>query len=317
MTDVVLVTGAAGFAGSHLVDSLLADGAPVVGWYRPGSPPGTQSAARWLPVDILNRDDVARALASVPPGIVFHCAGSAHVGNSWRDSLTPLETNVLGTHYLIDEIRRARLSPRIVVTASALIYRSSTAALSEDAPIGPSSPYGLSKLAQEMTALNAASRDKLPIVVARPFNHAGPRQDPTYVTSSFARQIALAEVGRLAGPIAVGNLDTSRDVTDVRDTVRAYRALAERGSAGRVYNVCSGKAYSVRQLLDALVAQARGPIEVRPDPALFRPNDNPIVLGDPSRITNETGWRAQIPIEQTLGDLLEYWRERISDPRPS
>jgi GDP-4-dehydro-6-deoxy-D-mannose reductase len=317
MTDVVLVTGAAGFAGSHLVDSLLADGAAVVGWYRPGSPPGVQRAARWQPVDILNRDDVAQALASISPGVVFHCAGSAHVGNSWQDSLTPLETNVLGTHYLIDEIRRAGLSPRIVVTASALVYRPSAAALSEEAPLGPSSPYGLSKLAQEMTALGAASRDKLPIVVARPFNHAGPRQDPTYVTSSFARQIALAEAGRLGGPIAVGNVDTSRDVTDVRDTVRAYRALAERGSAGRAYNVCSGRAYSVRQLLDALVAQARIPIEVRPDPALFRPNDNPIVLGDPSRITRETGWRAEIPIERTLGDLLEYWRERIADTRPS
>ncbi|MGH9313930.1 MAG: GDP-mannose 4,6-dehydratase [Vicinamibacterales bacterium] len=312
MTEPVLVTGAAGFAGSHLVDALVADGATVVGWHRPGNPPGAQLSVRWVPVDILDREGVARALTAAAPSVIFHCAGSAHVGSSWQDSLTPLETNVLGTHHLLDGMRRAGLRSRVVVTGSALVYQSSTAALSEDAPLAPSSPYGLSKLAQEMTALGAAARDGLPVVVARPFNHAGPRQDPSYATAGFARKIALAEAGRAPCGIAVGNLDASRDLTDVRDTVRAYRALAERGAPGRVYNVCRGQAYSVRELLGGLIALARVPLDVRPDPALFRPNDNPIVLGDPSRITRETGWRAAIPIERTLGDLLEYWRQRVA-----
>jgi GDP-4-dehydro-6-deoxy-D-mannose reductase len=316
MIDSVLVTGAAGFAGSHLVDALAADNADIVGWYRPGGRPGPQRAVRWAPVDILDRDGVARGLAAARPSVVFHCAGMAHVGGSWRDSLTPLETNALGTHYLLDAIRRSGLSPRVVVTGSALVYRLSTSALSEDAPLGPSSPYALSKLAQEMTAL-AAAREGSPVVVARPFNHAGPRQDPSYVTASFARQIALAETGRGPETIVVGNLEARRDLTDVRDTVRAYRALAERGTAGRVYNVCSGQAYAVRELLDRLMSLARVRLDVHTDPALFRPNDNPIVLGDPTRISHDTGWRPTIPIERTLGDLLEYWRERIAEDRRS
>jgi GDP-4-dehydro-6-deoxy-D-mannose reductase len=313
MTDSVLVTGAAGFAGSHLVDALLADGATVVGWHRPGSRPGAQPTVRWAPVDILDRDAVARGLAAAQPDVVIHCAGSAHVGSSWRDSLTPLETNVLGTHFLLDAMRRAGRPARVVVTGSALVYRPSTLALSEDAPVGPSSPYGLSKLAQEMAALGAAAHDGIPVVVARPFNHAGPRQDPSYVTASFARQIALAEAGRGPLAIVVGNLEARRDLTDVRDTVRAYCGLAARGAPGRVYNVCGGQAYSVRELLERLIALARVRLDVRPDPTLLRPDDNPIVLGDPSRIMRETGWRATITIERTLGDLLQYWRERIAD----
>jgi GDP-4-dehydro-6-deoxy-D-mannose reductase len=316
MTDSVLVTGAAGFAGSHLVDALVADDVDVVGWHRPGSRPGSQSSVRWVPVDILDRDAVARALTAAKPTAVFHCAGVAHVGGSWRDSLTPLETNALGTHYLLDSIRRAGLSPRVVVTGSALVYRPSATALSEDAPLGPSSPYGLSKLAQEMAAL-AAAREGLPAVVARPFNHTGPRQDPSFATASFARQIALAEAGLGPEAIVVGNLEARRDLMDVRDTVRAYRALAERGTPGRVYNVCGGQAYPVRELLERLLTLARVRLDVRLDPALFRPNDNPIVLGDSSRIIQETGWRPTIPIEQTLGDLLDYWRERVVEDRRS
>jgi GDP-4-dehydro-6-deoxy-D-mannose reductase len=313
MTDSVLVTGAAGFAGSHLVDALVTDGATVTGWYRPGGRPGVQPTVRWAPVDILDRDAVARGLTAAQPDVVIHCAGSAHVGSSWRDSLTPLETNVLGTHFLLDAMRRAGRPARVVVTGSALVYRPSTLALSEDAPVGPSSPYGLSKLAQEMAALGAAAHDGIPVVVARPFNHAGPRQDPSYVTASFARQIALAEAGRGPLAIVVGNLEARRDLTDVRDTVRAYCGLAARGAPGRVYNVCGGQAYSVRELLERLIALARVRLDVRPDPTLLRPDDNPIVLGDPSRIMRETGWRATITIERTLGDLLQYWRERIAD----
>ena len=270
MTDSVLVTGAAGFAGSHLVDALLADGATVVGWHRPGSRPGIQPTVRWAPVDILDWDAVARGLAAAQPDVVFHCAGSAHVGSSWRDSLTPLETNVLGTHFLLDAMRRAGRPARVVVTGSALVYRVSTEALSEDAPVGPSSPYGISKLAQEMAALRAAADDGIPVVVARPFNHAGPRQDPSYVTASFARQIALAEAGRGPGVIVVGNLEARRDLTDVRDTVRAYRALAQRGVPGRVYNVCGGQAYS-----DPGAARASACARARPARRTSRPDAPP------------------------------------------
>jgi GDP-4-dehydro-6-deoxy-D-mannose reductase len=324
MIDPVLVTGAAGFAGSHLVEALVADGVRVIAWHRPGAvPPGLRHAeaapvvqgggarVAWTPVDVLDRDAVAAALAEARPAAIFHCAGSAHVGSSWQDSLTPLETNALGTHHLFDGVRRAGLRCRVVVACSALVYRPSLEALDEEAPLAPSNPYGLSKLAQEMLSIRAAAAGGLDVVVARAFNHAGPRQDPSYATAGFARQIALAEADRAAPLIEVGNLDARRDITDVRDTVHAYRALAARGAAGRPYNVCCGRAYAVRELLDRLLAGARVRLQVRVDETRLRPHDIPVLLGDPSRIARETGWQAEIPIERTLRDLLEYWRRRV------
>jgi GDP-4-dehydro-6-deoxy-D-mannose reductase len=148
------------------------------------------------------------------------------------------------------------------------------------------------------------------VLVARAFNHAGPRQDPWFVASGFARRIADIEAGRWAPELSVGNLDARRDLTDVRDTVRAYRLIAERGVPGRPYNVCSGRAVSIRDLLDLMLARARMPIAVKVDPARYRPNDVPLVLGDPERIRQELGWTAEIPLEQTVDDVLQYWRSR-------
>lgn len=310
MIEPVLVTGAAGFAGSHLTESLVADGVRVIGWRRPGREAPLDPRVEWMAVDVLDRDRVAAALAEARPSTIVHCAGSARVGSSWQDSLTPLETNALGTHHLLDGVRRAGLRCRVVVVGSALVYRPALDPLDEAAPLGPTSPYGLSKLAQEMVALRAAA-DGLDVVVARAFNHAGPRQDPSYATASFARQIALAEAERGTPVIDVGNLDARRDITDVRDTVRAYRMLAARGALDGPFNVCCGRAYSVGELLERLLAVAQVPLQIRVDETRLRPHDQPVLVGDPSRIARETGWRAEIPIERTLADLLEYWRRRV------
>jgi GDP-4-dehydro-6-deoxy-D-mannose reductase len=240
---------------------------------------------------------------------VYHCAAIAHVGESWSNPARALRVNVLGTHHVLEGMREAGLRSPVLVTGSALVYRPSRGLLREDDPIGPSDPYGVSKLAQEM--LSVGSSD-IPVFVVRPFNHAGPGQSPTYVTSSFARQIAEIEAGRSAPVLRVGNLDARRDITDVRDTVRAYRLVVKRGQPGRPYNVCSGKAYKVRDLLDALVGLSRASIDVEVDPARLRPTDNPVIVGDPSRIAAETGWIPEIPIERTLDDLLNYWRRQIA-----
>src|SRR5258705_5091068 len=146
------------------------------------------------------------------------------------------------------------------------------------------------------------------VLIARAFNHFGPRQDPHFVASGFARRIADIEAGRWAAEISVGNLDARRDLTDVRDTVRAYQLILERGQPGRPYNICSGRAISIRELLDRMIARARVPVEVKVDPARYRPNDTPLLVGDPGRLQRELGWTAEIPIERTLDDLLEYWR---------
>jgi GDP-4-dehydro-6-deoxy-D-mannose reductase len=306
-----LVTGGNGFAGGHLLDALAASDAPVVAWHGPESPVPADGRVRWLTVDLRDRGAVKAALGSSRPARVFHCAGIARVAESWREATATLELNALGTHHLLDAARDLGLDARIVIPGSGLVYRASTEAHSEDDPVEPATPYGLSKLAQELVAL-AAAEDGLAVVVARAFNHIGPRQSPGFVTASFARQIALAEAGLADPVIQVGNLDARRDVTDVRDVVRAYLALAENGRAGRIYNVCSGTAPPMCDLLDGLIALARVHVEVRTDDARLRPSDTPVVLGSPARIRQEVGWAPAIPLDRSLEDLLEYWRVRVA-----
>jgi len=307
--NVPLVTGASGFAGSHLVEQLLLSHERVAGWAN-SRPPGFDGDGRvhWQHVDVLDRAQVRRAIRDLQPSIIFHCAGLPHVAESWANSGRPLQVNALGTHHLLDAVREFTPHARVIVAGSALVYRQSDAALTEESAVGPNDPYGLSKLAQEMVALRAETQ----VVATRPFNHIGPRQQSSFATSSFARQIAEIEAGRRAPIMLVGNLDSRRDLTDVRDTVRAYEALASRGTAGRIYNICSGTAHRVGDVLDRLVALARVQLAVQQDAARMRPSDNPVVLGDPSRLTADTGWTPQIPIDRTLEDLLAWWRMQLA-----
>ena len=303
-----LVTGAAGFAGSHLLDLLGRNGERVVAWHRPGgAPPSTWPRVVWQAVDITDAESVFQAIASIRPDVIYHCAAEAHVGRSFGHSTSTFRINVMGTHHIVQALRQADVRARFVVPSSATVYASSTEPLSEEHALGPHSPYALSKLAQEMTALHARG-DGLHVSIARSFNHVGPRQDPFFAASGWARRIADIEAGRWQPEISVGNLDARRDIHDVRDTVRAYQSIAGRGADGRVYNVCSGRAIQIGALLDTLLARARVAIKVRIDPARYRPNDVPLLLGDPNRLQTELGWLPEIPLDQTLDDLLSYWR---------
>jgi GDP-4-dehydro-6-deoxy-D-mannose reductase len=306
-----LVTGAAGFAGSHLLDLLAGKDARVVALRKPGI--GAEVAAgypavAWMEIDLLDRDAMRRVVGESAPDIVYHLAGAPHVGQSWSAATDTLAINVMGTHGLFEALRLEGVPSRVVVPSSAYVYRPADRALNEDDPIEATNPYAISKVATELAAAHAARLDGIHAVVARSFNHIGPRQDPSFFASGVARQVALIEAGRLEPVIRVGNLESRRDLTDVRDTVRAYQALAERGAPGCAYNVCSGQAYRMRDLLDAVVAQARVAVAVQPDPDRFRPNDTPLLLGDRSRIKEATGWEPRVPIEETLRDLLDYWR---------
>ena len=310
MARVVLVTGAAGFAGSHLLDLLTTDASSSlepVGWHRPGGRPPRQQATRSEAVDLLDRPAVLAAIARLRPAIVYHCAGAAHVGRAWEHTEATFASNVRGTHHLLDGLQRSSVEARVMIPSSALVYQSANEALTENHPLVPSGPYGLSKLAQEMLAGHTGS-GRVQVAIARSFNHFGPRQDPSFSTSGFARQIAAIEAGLQPPEISVGNLDARRDLTDVSDTVRAYRLIAERGRDGRAYNVCSGRAPAIREVLDMLIARARVPVRVRIDPDRFRPNDVPLLLGDPTRIREELGWQPEVPIDRTLDDILNYWR---------
>ena len=310
MTALPLVTGATGFAGGHLLDQLSKQG-PLHAWSNPAgrhaARSGESNGISWRAVDLLDRDAVRRAIGEVRPAVIYHCAGVADVHGSWQSPGRVLRVNVMATHNVA--IAAAEAGVGVLITSSALVYRPSVGALDEEHAIGPTTPYGVSKVAQEMAALESGA----PILLARPFNPAGPHQEDAYVTSAFAHQIARIEAGRDEPVLRVGNLDSRRDITDVRDTVRGYRAIVASGAPGRPYNVCRGTAYRVGDLLDILLSLARVQVRIEQDPARLRPSDNPIVLGDRRRIAAETGWVPEIPIEQTLADLLDDWRRRVAE----
>jgi GDP-4-dehydro-6-deoxy-D-mannose reductase len=306
----VLVTGAAGFVGSHLLELLEHDDDWILAWLRPGTDPLVLGQrVGWLAVEMQDREAVRAAIAQTRPDAIYHLAGIPHVGDSWKHTHETFAGNVLATHYLFDALRASGLRPRVVVTSSATVYEPSTRALKETDTIRPNSPYGTSKLAQEMLTRRAWEDDGIPGVIARSFNHVGTRQSPSFVAPSLAKQIAEIEAGTRPPRLTMGNMASQRDVMDVRDTVRAYRAMMQSGKPGETYNVCSGTPMAIRSLVDLFVRKSRVKVEVVQDPALFRPNDTPVVLGDLSRLRADTGWSPEIPLEKTVDDLLEYWRE--------
>lgn len=294
----VLVTGARGFAGRYLVELLTSTGDAVTGWGRED-------------VDLLDGAAVERGIAELRPSVIYHCAGVSHAGHSFANARETLAANVMGTHHLLDALRRARLTSKVLIPSSSLVYRHSGAPLTEEASLLPATPYAVSKLAQESLGRRSTREDGQLIFIARSFNHTGPRQHHSFAAPGFARQIALIEQGRMPAEISVGNLDASRDLHDVRDTARAYRAIIDNGRPGEVYNVCSGTAFKIRDVLDRLIAMSRVPTTVRIDPARYRENDNPVLVGSPAKIGREVGWKPSIPLGTTLTDLLDYWRQEV------
>jgi GDP-4-dehydro-6-deoxy-D-mannose reductase len=315
VNGVVLITGAGGFAGGHLLQ-LLSGRDDLVAWTRSGPDPEFAPLARWQQVDLLDRDRVRALISDLRPAAVFHLAGSPHVAESFRDTAATYANNVLGTHHLFDALRRAGVRSRVLLTGSAAVYAYSEAPLTEESPIAPASPYAVSKLAQEQLGLRALSEDGLDVIITRPFNHTGPRQAASFMAPTVARQIALIERGRLEPILRIGNTSAMRDLSDVRDVVRAYDALMRAGIPGMVYNVASGVARSVQQILDALIARAKTPVRVEVDPSRLRATDNPVLVGDATRLRQATGWQPQVPFAKTMGDLLEYWRGRESQSIP-
>ena len=306
----VLVTGAAGFVGSHLIELLEQEQAHVVAWLRPNTEPlFAGSRVIWHAIEMLDREAVAAAIATFQPSEVYHLAGLPHVGDSWAHVHETFAGNVLGTRYLFDGLRRAQLKPRVLITSTAFVYAPQERALTEQDVVRPNSPYGTSKLAQEMVARHAWADDGIPALIARAFNHVGPRQAPSFVASSIAKQVAEIEGGPKPAKLMMGNLESQRDIMDVRDTVRAYRSMMASATPGIPYNVCAGNAVRIRDLVDLITSKARVPITIEQDPARFRQIDTPLVLGDFGQLHRDTGWSPAVPLEQTIDDLLSYWRQ--------
>ncbi|MGQ0433447.1 MAG: GDP-mannose 4,6-dehydratase [Microthrixaceae bacterium] len=297
-----VVTGGLGFVGRHLVAHLRAAGDDVTTLDRHGD----------HPVDILDGPALADAIRGVAPDAVYHLAGLAHVGDSWLDPVGFFRINAEGTLNVLRACEGAQVH-RVLAVASADVYGVVTEddlPLTEASPLRPTSPYAASKVAADALALQAHLGHGLGAIRVRPFNHLGPGQSEAFVAPALAARIARAERDGLDS-IAVGNLSARRDLTDVRDVVRAYRLLVESGEPGEVYNVCSGKDVAIQDLADQLVAMAHRPMSLSPDPSLLRPIDLPVLRGDASKLQAATGWSPQLTTAQTLADLLDDMRERV------
>lgn len=265
----------------------------------------------WFEVDLLDRAAVTAGLQRSAPEVVYHLAGAAHVAHSWSHTRETFEANVLGTHHLLDAVRTLALRARILISGSAAVYASKATAITEEDPLAPASPYAVSKLAQEMGGIRAWQDDGIEVLLARAFNHIGPRQAPEYVATSIARQIAMIEAGRAEPVLSLGNLEAERDLSDVRDIVRAYHAMVAGAQPGIPYNVCSGRGVVISALLEMLLDRVTVPIRLEQDPARFRPNDTPRVVGSHARLTSDTGWQPGYSLERTLDDLLSFWRQTV------
>ncbi len=302
-----VVTGGLGFVGRHLIAHLEAAGDEVTTLDHHGD----------NPVDILDGPSIAAAIARVAPDAVYHLAGWADVGASWGDPVNVFRVNAEGTLHVLRACEAAAVN-RVLAVASADVYgvvTESDLPLTETSALRPTSPYAASKAAADALALQAHLGHGLGVVRARPFNHLGPGQSEQFVAPALAARIARAERDG-AHTIAVGNLSARRDMTDVRDVVRAYRLLIEHGEPGEVYNVCSGRDIAIQELADRLVSMATHQVTLRPDLSLLRPIDLPVLRGDPTRLHGATGWAPDLTIDQTLADLLDDMRTRVRSEIP-
>ncbi|HEV8308743.1 MAG TPA: GDP-mannose 4,6-dehydratase [Methylomirabilota bacterium] len=315
----VLITGVTGFVGSHLADYLVARGdVEVYGIHRWRSRMDNVEHLRGrielVECDLRDAAAARRMMATLRPDRIFHLAAQSYVPTSWLAPAETLTGNVIAQLNLFEAVREERFATQFHIAGSSEEYgfvRPDEIPIREENPLRPLSPYAVSKVAQDYLAYQYWMSYGLHAVRTRGFNHTGPRRGEVFVTSNFARQIAEIEKGLREPIVWVGNLEAIRDFTDVRDMVQAYWLALERGEPGEVYNICSGRGYAVRNVLDILLDVAHVKVEVREDPTRLRPSDVEVLLGDCTRFRRISGWEPTIPFEVTLKDLLEYWRQRV------
>lgn len=309
MSQTALVTGANGFIGRYLLRSLSDSGHKVVGWRRAAAAhPQADAAITWRDVDVRDPAIVEREIAERPPDVIFHCAGMADPKEANLDPAAALKANALGTLTLLQSVRAHAPAARIVVASSAYVYPVSDEALDETTPCRPDSGYGHSKLGQEVVAKFFAESYGVRVMLARTFNGYGPGQSAGYVISDFTSKVASLE-REGGGTLTTGNLDHIRDFLHIRDLVSAYETLAERGTAGEAYNVCSGEATPIRHLIDILKALSARPFEAVPSKKPDRrASDRRVLLGDSSKL-KALGWSPRHSLHDGLAETLKSWRD--------
>ncbi|MEK7577161.1 MAG: GDP-mannose 4,6-dehydratase [Patescibacteria group bacterium] len=315
----VLITGVTGFVGSHLAEYLLTQkDIELYGLYRHRSKTDhiehIKDKIKLVDADLMDSHSLYATISEMKPDVIYHLAAQSFVPTSWGSPAITLEVNIVGSANLFEAVKQAGINPVIQIACSSEEYGMvfpSEVPIKETNPLRPLSPYAVSKVAMDYLGYQYFESYKLKIVRTRGFNHTGPRRGETFAESTFSKQIALIEKGKQEPVISVGNLDAERDYTDVRDMVRAYTLAVEKCDAGQVYNICTGKAFKIKTVLDMLLSFSTVKVQIKQDPARMRPSDVPILIGDNSMFVDKTGWQPEIPFEKTLKDLLEYWRARV------
>ncbi len=320
----VLITGIDGFVGSHMAEFLLRQqGVEVHGTVFD---PAQSQLIRHLKdrlvlhrADILDGAAIERLVGSVSPDRIIHLAGQAFIPSSVSDPVHTFRTNIMGGVAVLDAVRKTLTtgtrSAAVLMVSSGEVFgtvEASRQPLTEEMPLQPVNPYAASKAAIDLIAQEYHRTFHVDVIVVRPFNHAGPRQSPAFVCSDFGRQFAEFAQGRKKPELAVGNLDTRRDFTDVRDVVRAYWMLLERRVDDRIFNVCSGIPVRIHDIIDALADISGIRAEIRQDERRIRAHEAPLVLGSPARLQRATSWRPEFTLRQTLSDVFTYWTSELS-----
>ncbi|MGD9379671.1 MAG: GDP-mannose 4,6-dehydratase [candidate division WOR-3 bacterium] len=312
----ILITGVSGFAGSHLADYFLKIGGHEVhGTIKWRSNRDNirhiEGRIALLECDIKDAFAMKSVIEAVKPDQVFHLAAQSYVPFSWRVPQETIDTNITGELNLFEAVRAAGIDPMIHIAGSSEEYglvHPDELPITESNPLRPLSPYAVSKVGQDFLGYQYFKSYGMKIVRTRAFNHTGPRRGEVFVTSTFARQLIEIEQGRREPVLHVGNLDAVRDFTDVRDVVRAYALALDKGTPGEVYNIASGSGIKIKDLLGKLVALTKVEIKIEQDPSRLRPSDVQLLTGSSEKFRKATGWKPEIPFDQTLKDLMDYWR---------
>lgn len=313
-----LITGIAGFVGSHMAELLLSKGYEVYGLARPRSKTDhIESIMHKLHLedaDLLDSHSLYTTIYRIKPDYIFHLAAQSFVPTSWTSPSVTLEVNIVGSANLFEAVRQVGIDPVIQIACSSEEYglvHPDEVPIQETNPLRPQSPYAVSKLAMDYLGYQYYSSYQMRIVRTRGFNHTGPRRGETFAESNFAKQIALIEKNKQEAIIHVGNLDAFRDYTDVRDMVRGYLLSVEKCEPGDVYNICTGKSVMIGNMLKLLLSYSKVKPGIKLDPLRMRPSDVPVLTGNNTKFVGKTGWKAEIPFEKTMEDLLNYWRNKV------
>lgn len=319
MRKKALITGITGFVGPHLAHFLSCQGnVEILGTYlmpeQLHAVESIKSHAKLYQMDLSDPQSVNTLIAQTQPDYIFHLAAQSNVALSWKEPAQTFDVNVLGTIHLLEAIRNASLDPVIQIACSSEQYGlvpEEHLPVTEETPFHPLSPYAVSRVTIDLMGYQYFKSYGMRIIRTRAFNHTGPGQNDQFVCSRFAKTVAEIEKGMRKPILTVGNLDAIRDFTDVRDMVRAYALSVMHGTPGEAYVIASGIGRSIKKVVDILLSLSHEPIRVEKDPALLRPSDVPVLFGDSSKFREATEWQPQITFEQTLEDLLEYWRARV------